>query len=336
MWRRCIAVVGDNISYATYVPYLSYNEEIHYSGLNSDWINIFRLSENSDGIWCYSNYVTIGVNLEDADGNLLLSLYDIGEAGAKTRIFDDLDAMIEWLKDEDGCIYHTPGSWIIDNYPTTMSAGQKHNECIDCGATVETKIIPPVAVMDIDNIVAKSGSTVSVDINIRNNPGIIGAALTIEFDYALTLVSASAGSAWSSLNITYPGVYENYCTFVWDGTSDDTSNGTVITLTFELPEDAYSGSVYSIYAYYDDGDIINSDLDPVEIEINYGSISVDNVSLGDVNLDGVTDLEDLIYLRRYIAGGYNVSVDNVQSDMDGNGKIDISDVILLRQYLLEK
>lgn len=100
MWRRCIAATGSNIQHATYVPYLSYGSDIKYTGLNSPWINTFSLRKNSDGIWCYDNYATIGVNLQDAYGNLLLSLYDIGQAGAQTRIFDDLDEMIAWLKDD--------------------------------------------------------------------------------------------------------------------------------------------------------------------------------------------------------------------------------------------
>lgn len=100
MWRRCIAATGSNIQHATYVPYLSYGSDIKYTGLNSAWINTFSLRKNSDDIWCYDNYATIGVNLQDAYGNLLLSLYDIGQAGAQTRIFDDLDEMIAWLKDD--------------------------------------------------------------------------------------------------------------------------------------------------------------------------------------------------------------------------------------------
>ncbi len=105
MWRRCIACTGSNITRATFVPYLAYNSEVLYSGLNSAYINTFRLSKNASGIWVYNNYATIGANLEDAYGNLLLSLYDIGQAGAKTRIFDDLDEMKAWLQED--CENHT-------------------------------------------------------------------------------------------------------------------------------------------------------------------------------------------------------------------------------------
>ncbi len=108
MWRRCIACTGENIEFAVYVPYLSYYEDIYYTGLNNGGINTFALTKGKDGIWRYSEYATIGVNLEDYKGNLLLSLYDIGQAGAKTRIFDNLEQMKAWLKGYDVDHVHTP------------------------------------------------------------------------------------------------------------------------------------------------------------------------------------------------------------------------------------
>ena len=143
LWRRAIACVGEGIEYATYVPYLSNDGTIKYTGLNSAWINTFSLSENSSGIWCYSNYATIGVNLEDAYGKLLLSLYDIGQAGVKTRIFDNLDEMIAWLIDDSTCIYHTEGEWIIEKEANCGYTGLKYYICSECGDKV-TEVIPTV------------------------------------------------------------------------------------------------------------------------------------------------------------------------------------------------
>ncbi len=142
MWRRCIACTGTDITNATYVPYLAYNAEILYTGLNSVGINTFRLSKNSSGIWEYSNYATIGVNLEDAYGNLLLSLYDIGQAGAKTRIFDDLDEMKAWLLED--CEAHTE-EIIPGVEPTCEGVGYTSGiKCSDCGEIlVEPEEIPP-------------------------------------------------------------------------------------------------------------------------------------------------------------------------------------------------
>jgi hypothetical protein len=332
MWRRCIAVKGTGIEYATYVPYLSYQSEIKYTGLNHDWINIFRLSENSDGIWCYSNYVTIGVNLQDAYGNLLLSLYDIGQSGAETRIFDDLTAMIAWLKDE--CIEHTSSGWIVDVSPTATQTGSRHKECTVCSTVLETEVMPVLAKLVIENVEVTTEGTVRVTIDIQNNPGIIGAILTLTYDPALTLIGAEAGSAWNSLNFTTPSTFSNPCNFVWDGLNNaDFSNGTIIILTFELPENAEVGTVYNISASYTAGNMLNENLEAVDMEIENGSITIVNL-IGDVNHDGVVDVADVIVLRRYLAGGYNVVIDEAAADINGDGVITIADVILLRRLLV--
>ena len=372
MWRRCIAVKGTNIRYATYVPYLSYESDIKYTGLNHDWINIFRLSENDKGVWCYSDFATIGVNLEDAYGNLLLSLYDIGQAGAETRIFDDLDEMKAWLYDE--CIEHNssdwiidipascvPGSqhkectvceeilesevippvadhisseWVVDVAPTSTQTGSRHKECTVCGAVLETEVMPILAKLVIENVEAEAGKTVRVTIDIQNNPGIIGALLTIEYDPALTLISAEAGNAWNSLYFTAPNTFSNPCNFVWDGVSGaDHSNGSIIVLTFEIPSGVDAGTVYNISASYTYGNMINENLEAVDLEIENGSITIINL-VGDVNDDGVVDVADVIVLRRYLAGGYEVVIDEFAADMDNDGYITVADVVLLRRFLV--
>ncbi len=373
MWRRCIAVKGTGITHATYVPYLSYQSDIKYTGLNHDWINIFRLSENSDGIWCYSNYATIGVNLQDAYGNLLLSLYDIGQAGAETRIFDDLDEMIAWLNDDDTCAHatynwiveveptcktglrhkkcadcgkilevetmdptsaHTPGAWIVDAEPSATQTGLRHRDCTVCGETIETEIMPVLAKLVIANVEAEAGSTVRVTLDIQNNPGIIGALLTINYDPALTLIRAEAGGAWSSLDLTKPSTYTNPCNFVWDGVGNaDFSNGTIIVLTFEVAEDAEPDTVYAIRASYTPGNLIDSDLEPTDAVIENGSITVID-TLGDVNDDGIVDVADVITLRRYLAGGYGVTIDEEAADMNEDGVITVVDIVLLRQFIV--
>ncbi len=374
MWRRCIAVKGTGITYATYVPYLSYQSDIKYTGLNHNWINTFRLSENSKGIWCYSDYTTIGVNLEDAYGNLLLSLYDIGQAGAETRIFDDLDEMKAWLEDdghvheasdwmidvEPTCIAgrqhkectlcgvileveniapvaeHTPSGWIVDVQPTATQTGSRHKECTVCGATpLETEIMPILATIQIENVEAEAGKTITVKIDVQNNPGIIGALLTIEFDPALTLVNAEAGGAWNSLTFTKPATWTNPCNFVWDGVNNaDYSNGTIIILTFEVPDGAGIGTVYAIEASYTPNNMINANLEPMNMVIVPGSITVIN-PIGDVNDDGVVDVADVVTLRRYLVGGYGVTIDEVAADLDYDGTITVTDLVLLRRFVVD-
>lgn len=372
MWRRCIAVKGTNIQYATYVPYLSYKSEIKYTGLNHDWINIFQLSQGDNNIWCYNDYTTIGANLQDANGNLLLSLYDIGQAGTQTRIFDDLDEMITWLNDE--CFEHTPSDWIIDTpasciagskhkvctvcdktiatetiapiedhissswivdvQPTDTQTGSRHKACISCGTVLVTEVMPTLAKITIDNIEVEAGHRVKVAINIQNNPGIVGASLFITYDPYLSLVDVEAGRAFSSLNFTVSSIYSNPCTFVWDGLNTaDTSNGTLLILTFEVPANANLNTVYNITASYTSGNIVNGELEAIDVMIENGSIKTIN-TIGDVNDDGIVNVADVITLRRYIAGGFNVTIDQEAADINDDGSITVADIVALRRLLV--
>ena len=191
MWRRCIACKGTGITYATYVPYLSYGSDIYYTGLNSDWINTFRLTEGADGIWRYNDYVTIGVNLQDRDGNLLLSLFDIGQAGVKTRLFDDLNEMKEWLGDD--CFEHQWSEWIVTVEPTYYHAGERQRTCALCG-TVVTEVIPALIPPQVDGLSSNSNGDGTCVVNGAGN--FTGSVLFIpsvsETGEAVTAVAANA------------------------------------------------------------------------------------------------------------------------------------------------
>ena len=151
----------------------------------------------------------------------------------------------------------------------------------------------------------------------------------------LTLKSVETGDAWGSLNFTNPAVLSNPCNFVWDGVdTSDFGNGTILTLTFEVSVDAVTGEAYDIGASYEYGNLINVDLEAVDMEIENGSITITN-TVGDVNNDGKINLADVIVLRRYLAGGYGVTIDEFGADMDSDGNITIADVVLLRRFLVD-
>ena len=229
---------------------------------------------------------------------------------------------------------HTHSDWIIDLYPTANQAGSKYKECTVCYTILETEVIPSSAKLVISKVEAGQGSTVRVTVDIQNNPGIIGALLTLSYDPALTLVNVEAGSAWNSLNFTGPATLDAPCNFIWDGVGvADHSDGSIIVLTFELPEDSYIGAVYNISASYTQGNMINADLEPVDLAIEDGYITVID-PVGDVNNDGISDVADVIVLRRYLAGGYNVEIDETAADMDQDGYITVADLVLLRRFLV--
>ncbi|MCR5206484.1 MAG: dockerin type I repeat-containing protein, partial [Lachnospiraceae bacterium] len=62
---------------------------------------------------------------------------------------------------------------------------------------------------------------------------------------------------------------------------------------------------------------------------------VDNVvtTVGDVDKSGKIDARDVTLLRRFLVGGWGVTLDFEDADIDQSGKVDAKDVTLLRRYL---
>ena len=229
--------------------------------------------------------------------------------------------------------YHTESDWIIDSEPTAAEYGSMHIECLKCHSILMTKEIDKLIALTISSVSAPRGNKVEVDVIIENNPGIAGAVITFEYDERLTLVSAKAGEAWRDLSLTKPATFQSPCNFVWDG-NGAYEDGTVITLTFEIPYDAAVDEVYNITATYAPGNILDTDYNNVDLTIISGSVTVIPM-YGDANDDGVVDVADVIALRRYLAGGYDVIINKDLADINRDGVITIVDVIELRRYILE-
>lgn len=54
---------------------------------------------------------------------------------------------------------------------------------------------------------------------------------------------------------------------------------------------------------------------------------------GDVNGDGSIDLKDVVLIRRYIAGGWNVTIDKTAADVNNDEAVNLKDVVMLRRYI---
>ena len=89
-------------------------------------------------------------------------------------------------------------------------------------------------------------------------------------------------------------------------------------------------------------DLLRQGADDIEdlgydIETGYGKVNAYNtlmltppVTDGDINLDGETNISDILLLLEYIlAGDYHIS-----GDMNGDGTININDIMLIIQIIL--
>ena len=117
--------------------------------------------------------------------------------------------------------------------------------------------------LEVSSVYAAPGSTVEVSLNIQDNPGILGATLTVSWDAGLTLVNSKNGEAFSELTMVKPSRLQSGCKFVWYGTdTGDIIDGSILKLYFTVPESSGDTDVYAIRVSYDRSDIADANGDP--------------------------------------------------------------------------
>lgn len=131
-----------------------------------------------------------------------------------------------------------------------------------------------VPTITIAQVTAGEEETIDLPVTISNNTGICGATISVSYAEGLTLTAVQAGTAFKGLVLTKPGnLSVSPVKLLWDGVDADQSNGEIVILTFRKPEQA---GVYEVSAGYVSGDVIDGDLNPVELNIISGSITVES------------------------------------------------------------
>lgn len=132
-------------------------------------------------------------------------------------------------------------------------------------------------VIFVDSVNSSAGKTVKLKAVIKNNPGILGTSMVVNYDSSvLTLKKAVAGEAFSALNLTKPATFRDGCIFpayaesLKDG---DVKDGTVLELTFEISDSAKSGS-YLVSVSCPEGDTYDIDSKVISVTASPGSVTV--------------------------------------------------------------
>lgn len=190
--------------------------------------------------------------------------------------------------------------------------------------------------ISVENKNVKPGDTFNVEVKVKNNPGILGATLKLSYDSGLTLKNVEGGEAFSYLTLTKPGKFTSPCTFNWDGqecTKEDAKDGSILNLTFTVDQNVPSGKKLGVSISADKNDVFDNDLNEVPFTIKNGEITVNNYIPGDVNNDGKINVTDILLMRRYITGGYDVSINENAANVNNDTKINAFDVTLVRRYV---
>ena len=192
------------------------------------------------------------------------------------------------------------------------------------------------AEITVEDVTAIPGSTVDVKVTISKNPGILGAIFSLSYDDGLTLTNVTEGDVFSSLSLTKPGKFKSPCQFTWDGMEideHDLRDGTIITFTFAVSKDVKAGDKCNINLSCNEGDFVDGNLNPVNITFNNAKVSVIDYTPGDVNGDKNVNTMDVILIRRFLAGGYDVTINNDAADVNADTNINTIDIILIRRFI---
>lgn len=119
-----------------------------------------------------------------------------------------------------------------------------------------------------------AGETVSVNIDISNNPGISSLKLNVAYDEYLSLTDVEFNNDFGSY-VTAPTPYKNpQALSMISPLKDVSSNGTFATLKFKISDNAPSGYVANITITYDADNVFNADFENVLLNVVNGYVTI--------------------------------------------------------------
>lgn len=193
--------------------------------------------------------------------------------------------------------------------------------------TYEYNVVSSAIVMD--SLTAQSGETVEVGVYFNDNPGVDNIAFDINFDTSyLTLVGTETQSI-AGVEITGTAGDGVYSI---NAVADNAESleGKLAILIFTIKAAAVEGE-YTLTANVttESDDVIYS-----LIETEGGVITVDNVIVGDADDNGKIEIYDVLIIRQFLAGMQS-AVDRISfigADVNADGYITEDDVVLLSKY----
>ena len=247
-----------------------------------------------------------------------------------------------YTADETPALGHVFDEWTVVEEPSFTSEGLEKHVCTRCGLE-ETRpigVLPPdgPTAAAADAVVGCSaGRLVKVTIDMYNNPGIIAARLHVGYDpQQLRLVNVENGTVFDASTFQPGGRLTDVpFTVLWsdDLAHDDvTADGTLVTLTFAVQPTATVGET-TVTVTSDAASTLNAALQRMPLATADGTVSIVDCAPGDISGDGELGLLDTVMLSRYLAGGWGVSVNEINADVNGDAVLDLRDVVLIRRFL---
>ena len=205
--------------------------------------------------------------------------------------------------------------------PSAEETVEKPTEVAEAPKTEE-----PVSELTVASASAQPGQTVKLAVTLTDNPGLCGLNFQIDYDKTLlTLEDFDCTSDAFALGDWTVGIGEGERA-LWIQPDETRENGEVLTLIFTIAQNAPQGE---IPVRLTELASVNAQAETVPLTCREGTVQVTVGIPGDINGDGRVTSADLLRLRRYLAG-QSVPVETGNADLNADGKVNLTDVMLLQ------
>ena len=250
--------------------------------------------------------------------------------------------MFEWVADENGQLKITLFGVEAGDAVVKVSTANGHSASCNVKVKYATGL-NPISMVKVSSGKSVSGDTVTLTVDLVGNAGFASLGLEIGYDDSvMTLTNVANESTVGGIFTTAQSITANPYNIGWDNFSNITYNGTLVTLTFEIKDNAPDG-VYpvtvdfykGVNGTYKDGYDVNYDenFQPFNLIYEDGFVEVASYMPGDVSGDGAVNNRDVTYLLRHLAGWTIEGIVEEAMDVDGSGTVNNRDVTTLLRYL---
>ena len=189
--------------------------------------------------------------------------------------------------------------------------------------------LPAQLTLTVGQATAQPGQQVKLTIALSGNPGLCGLNFTIDYDHTrLTLEDYDCLDSQLTASDWSVGLGEGEKA-LWLQSDATEAEGEILTLVFRVSDAAPLGDTTVTLTDITGVDEEAKLLKPVCVS---GGVTVSSGLLGDVNGDDRVTAADEKRLRRYLAGA-KVAIETGNADMNGDGAIDLVDLMLLQKSL---
>lgn len=189
--------------------------------------------------------------------------------------------------------------------------------------------LPAQLTLTLGQATAQPGQQVKLTVSLSGNPGLCGLNFTIDYDHTrLTLEDYDCLDSQLTASDWSVGIGEGEKA-LWLQSDATEAEGEILTLVFRVSDAAPLGDTTVTLTDITGVDEGAKLLRPVCVS---GGVTVSSGLLGDVNGDDRVTAADEKRLRRYLAGA-KVAIETGNADMNGDGTIDLVDLMLLKKSL---